>query len=120
MSSSTKITRHDLDESVFVDIDKDISELQTSNNSLKSDKQDKHNRQTVTLSVSSWSNNSQTITCSGVTENNTIIIAPESTSIEAYGKAEVKCITQNENSLTFTCKKTPEAEINVNVLILGV
>ena len=74
----------------------------------------------IALSIANWSGNSQTVTCNGVTENNTIIISPEPTSIEVYGKAEIKCITQNENSLTFTCKKTPEVEINVNVLILGV
>lgn len=118
--SSTKITRHDLDESVFETIEQEISDLKSTNESFVSSKQDKHSTTTIVLPVASWSNNSQTIICTGVTENNTIIIAPEPTSIEAYGKAEVKCITQNENSLTFTCKKTPETEINVNVLILGV
>ena len=118
--SSTKITKHDLDESVFENVEQDISELQTANDSLKSDKQDKHNRQTVTLSVSSWSNNSQTVTCSGVTADNTIIVAPAPESIESYGKAEVKCMSQSLNSLTFTCSKTPETTLNINVLILGV
>lgn len=76
--------------------------------------------ETIVLSVSSWSNNSQTVVCNGVTTNNTVIISPAPASIDAYNKAEIKCISQDTNSLTFTCKKAPEIELTVNVLILGV
>lgn len=74
----------------------------------------------VSLAVGSWNNNSQTVTCIGVTADNAIVTSPAPESIESYGKAEVKCMSQSLNSLTFTCSKTPETTLNINVLILGV
>lgn len=118
--SSTKITKFDLDDSVFEQVEQDIANLQQANENLDSDKQDKHSTVTVTLSVASWTDNSQTVTCNGVTVDNTVIISPSPTSHDAYGSAKVICTTQGVNSLTFTCGEVPESNLTVNVVILGV
>ena len=120
MSSSTKITKHDMDDSVFEQVQQDIANLQQANENLGSDKQDKHSTVAVTLSVASWSNNSQTVVCNGVTVDNTVIISPSPISHNVYGSAKVICTTQGVNSLTFTCEETPESNLTVNVIILGV
>lgn len=120
MSSSTKITKYDLDDSVFEQVEQDIANLQQANENLGSDKQDKHSTVTVTLSVASWSNNSQTVAATGVTVDNTVIVSPSPTSHIAYGSAKVICTAQASNSLTFTCEEVPERDIDVNIVILGV
>lgn len=73
---------------------------------------------TLNLSTSGWSNNSQTVTASGVTTTNTVIISPLPTSIGTWSKYGVICTAQASNSLTFTCETTPINSINVNVIII--
>lgn len=111
--SSTKITKFDLDDSVFEQVEQDIA-------NLGSDKQDKHSTGTVTLTVASWTDNSQTVTCNGVTVDNTVIISPSPISHTSYCNAKVVCTAQGANSLTFICEETPESNLSVNVVILGV
>lgn len=78
----------------------------------------KKSKVTVTLSASSWNNLSQSVTASGVTSDNDVIIAPASSSHDAYGEAGVRCTGQSSNRLTFTCKEKPTSNLTVNVLIL--
>lgn len=73
---------------------------------------------TVTLNASSWSSNQQSVTASGVTADNDVIISPASGSHDAYGEAGVRCTGQTNNSLTFTCTEKPSSNLSVNVLIL--
>ena len=73
---------------------------------------------TVTLNASSWSSNQQSVTASGVTADNDVIISPASGSHDAYGEAGVRCTGQTSNRLTFTCKEKPSSNLSVNVLIL--
>ena len=106
--SSTKITRHDMDDSVFEGVaTEDYAQAQ-------------HKRVTITLSVASWSNNSLKIACGGVLSSNTVVVSPAPDSHVAYGKANVRCTAQGTNLLTFVCDKVPEADLTVNVMILGV
>lgn len=79
----------------------------------------KHSTVTATLAAASWSSNAQTVTVSGVTSSNTVIISPAPASQEAYTKAGVYCSDQAANSLTFSCKTAPTAALTVNVVILG-
>lgn len=72
---------------------------------------------TVVLTVAGWSNNSQTVTATGVTSSNSIIVTPAPTSIDNYANANVICTTQGTNSLTFTCENVPDESITVNILI---
>lgn len=78
----------------------------------------KKSKLTVTLSSYGWSNLSQSVTASGVTSDNDVIISPASNSHDAYGEAGVRCSGQSSNRLTFTCKEKPTGNLSVNVLIL--
>ena len=46
---------------------------------------------TVTLTVAGWSDNSQTVTASGVTANNAVVISPAPSSYSSYGEFGVYC-----------------------------
>lgn len=72
----------------------------------------------ITLNAASWASNSQTVTVSGVSTSNIVIVSPSPDSFEAYGEAGVRCSAQANNSLTFTCSDTPSANLTVNVIIL--
>lgn len=74
---------------------------------------------TVTLAVASWSNKNQTVTASGVTTSNTIIVTPAPASFLAYGEAQVRCISQATNSLTFQCEDVPTVALTVNVTCIN-
>ena len=73
---------------------------------------------TGTIQVANWSGSTATITVTGVTASNTVIVSPAPSSIAAWVKGELKCTAQGTNSLTFTCTTTPTAAININVLIV--
>lgn len=74
---------------------------------------------TITLAVASWSSSSQSVTATGVTASNTVIISPAPTSIDDYAAAGIKCTAQAANSLTFTCATTPIVAISVNVVAIN-
>ena len=74
---------------------------------------------TVSLPSSGWSSNSATVTVSGVTASNTIIVSPSSASYANYVAANVRCTAQAANSLTFACDSVPSSTLTVNVLILN-
>ena len=83
---------------------------------------DQHNPITnlqVTLAAASWSDKSITVTATGVTTSNIIFLAPTPASQTIYTEAQIICITQAENSLTFTCDTVPSSDITVNVVIIG-
>lgn len=86
-------------------------------NVLLDDKQKKHIAPLVVLPASGWSNNMQIISVSGVTENNSIIIAPAPISFAEYGVAGIYCAVQANGKLTFRCSSAPSVDISVNVLI---
>ena len=72
----------------------------------------------VTL-LSSWrSNNAQTVTATGVTTTNTVIVSPDPLNIEEYASKKVYCSTQWVNSLAFACEDVPSNDLVVNVVIL--
>lgn len=73
----------------------------------------------VTLTAANWSDNEITVTATGVTADNSIIVSPSPESISDYATAMVYCSAQASNSLTFTCTTAPENDIVVNVLILN-
>ena len=73
----------------------------------------------VSITVGSWSSNTATVTVSGVTSTNTVIVAPTPASVDDYAFSGIKCTTQGTNSLTFTCGITPTSTIGVNVLVVS-
>ena len=72
---------------------------------------------TVTLTVAGWSDNSQTVTASGVTANNAVVVSPAPDSYVSYGEFGVYCSAQAAGTLTFTCDSVPTTDITVNVII---
>jgi hypothetical protein len=77
--------------------------------------------QTITLLSANWVANAQTITVTGVTTSNVILLAPTDTAENqaAYLDNKIKCTAQNTNSLTFTNVTTPTTNISVIVVIIG-
>lgn len=73
---------------------------------------------TVTLTTT-WSSKTQTVSATGVTASNTVIITPTPTSYNAYCEYGVYCSAQSSGTLTFTCDEVPTSSLTVNVLILN-
>ena len=73
---------------------------------------------TATLSTT-WSSNQQTVTVSGVTSSNYIVVSPAPASYDAYCEAGIYCSAQGTNSLTFKCDTVPSAALTVNIMIVN-
>lgn len=74
----------------------------------------------ITLPASGWSSNTQTVTVSGVSADETAQLIqpmPAMASQSAYYGAGVLCSGQAENSLTFTCQTVPTADLTVYVVM---
>ena len=75
---------------------------------------------TVTLTTSGWSSNSQTITVSGVSADETVQLitpVPALASQTAYYEAGILVTGQAANSLTFTCQNVPTEDLTVYVVM---
>lgn len=72
---------------------------------------------TVTLAAADWVAGSQTVTATGVTASNTVIVTYAPTSRATWLACGVYCSGQTSNSLTFTCSQAPSANLTANVLI---
>ena len=76
----------------------------------------------VSLSAYSWSASApytQTVSASGVTASNTVIVAPAYASQAHYNDCGVGASAQAAGNLTFTAQSKPSATLTVNVLILN-
>ena len=73
----------------------------------------------VSLTVANWSNNSQTVSVTGVSASNSVIVSPAPASIDDYVAGGIKCTAQASGTLTFTCTTTPSTAISVNVLVIN-
>lgn len=91
-----------------------IIEEQTAN------KADKSVAGTAALTASAWSNNAQTVSASGVTTTNNVIVSPAAkASADIWAESEVFCTAQGNGTLKFTCTDVPTADISVNIVIVG-
>jgi hypothetical protein len=82
--------------------------------------QTKHITKTVILTQEEWSDSGRiTVNIDGVTEDNTIIVAPSPDSKDAYNEAGVSCYSQYDGSLEFSCTTLPESNLTVNIIILN-
>lgn len=75
---------------------------------------------TGTLIVSNWNSNSYSLSLSGIKSNvtsQTIQISPYNTSLEEYAACEVKCISQSEDTLNFSCSSTPSNNLSIYIII---
>lgn len=74
---------------------------------------------TVTLTAAGWSNYEQTVSATGVTTSNLVIVSPVPSDTAEYVDSFVVCTTQLFNALTFTCASMPANDIDVEVAIFG-
>ena len=74
---------------------------------------------TVTLAAASWSSQSITVSATWVTASNTVIVAPDPSSMTDYTDWWVYCSAQWTDSLTFSCDTEPSNDIDVNVVIIS-
>ncbi len=74
----------------------------------------------VSLSSSAWtlsgSEYIQTVSVSGVTSGNTVIVSPAPASADAYSKASAYCSAQAAGKLTFTSNSEIAASLNIIIL----
>ena len=73
----------------------------------------------VTLTSAGWNSKTQTVTATGVTASNTVIVSPDPSGFNDYVDWVIYCSAQWSNSLTFTCTSEPAVDIVVNVVILN-
>ena len=73
---------------------------------------------TITLTVEGWSTDAQTVTATGVTASNTVIVSPVPSAMSDYVGGGIVCTAQGANTLTFECGTTPTSAIDVNVVII--
>lgn len=74
--------------------------------------------QTVSIAPSVWSGLTATVSVSGVTATNTLIVTYHPDSFTDASNASIYCSAQAADSLTFKCVTAPTATIKINVLIL--
>lgn len=67
---------------------------------------------TVTLPVAGWSSKTQTVTVSGITTTNLVLVGTNDTN-------GIMCTAQGSNSLTFTCVTVPTANVTVSIAYLS-
>ena len=73
----------------------------------------------VTLTAAGWSGTTQTVTVSGVTADNMVIVTYAPGSRAAWTDADIYCSAQAANALVFTCSDTPTTDVIANVAIFG-
>jgi hypothetical protein len=73
---------------------------------------------TVTLPVSGWSDNTQSIEVTGVTASNIVMVTPAPNSAAVWSSGGVICSGQGQDTLSFSCEVVPTSDIVVNVVIL--
>lgn len=72
----------------------------------------------VTLTADGWSNGVQTVSVTGVTTTDHVIVAPCPDAYPAYISSNVRCTAQGDGTLMFTATTTPTAGMVINVIIL--
>lgn len=73
----------------------------------------------IVLGAGFWTDNTQIVPVSGVTESNTVIVGA-SGDPKAYAEASIYCLEQTQGSLTFACATPPTQDISVNILVINV
>ena len=74
---------------------------------------------TITIPAASWGSGQATVSAPGVTAGNTVIVSYAEESYESYTESGIRCTGQGEGTLTFVCESTPDAAVDVNVVILN-
>ena len=73
----------------------------------------------LTLTPTDWVDNNQSVTATGVTLNNVVLVSPTPMDAEVYMQAGIFCSTQERDSLGFSCETIPTTPITVNVVVFA-
>lgn len=73
---------------------------------------------TASLTSTGWSSNSKTVSVTGVTASNSVLVTPAPASMDDYANCGIKCTAQAAGTLTFSCTTVPSSTITVNVMII--
>lgn len=104
---------------VYDDVGKSLDVTITDINNDIEKKEDKHQRITITIPVSAWTDNTCVMTVTGILTTSTLMVSPVYESEQAYSTSGVCCVSQDVNELTFTCTSAPEEDLVVNVVVFG-
>ena len=74
---------------------------------------------TIELTAAGWSNNTQSVSVEGVTEDNNVFIAAAPETRMEFASCGIFCTAQNDGSLTFECKSVPTGAISANISIFA-
>lgn len=76
----------------------------------------------ITLAAAAWTaaeeGFTQTVSCTGVTSTNAVIVAAAPSHLMAYAENTVFCSAQASNQLTFTAMILPDQDLPVNVMMI--
>ena len=76
----------------------------------------------VSLGTTGWTTSgskvTKSVTVTGVTASNNVIVSPAPSYVNDYANSGIICTAQTSNSLTFTADSTPTVNITVNILIV--
>ena len=73
---------------------------------------------TATIATADWSSQTATVSVTGVTSSNIVIVSPDPTCASDWAAAGVLCTAQGSGTLTFTCSTTPTASLTANVVVM--
>lgn len=74
---------------------------------------------TLTLATEQWVQGSMTVAVPGVTESSCVFLAPAPASRDAFIDADIHLSQQAAGALTFEAADTPQANVQVNVVIIA-
>lgn len=74
---------------------------------------------TATLSASGWSNNTQTVSVSGVASDTMVIVGPATSAIDLWRDHAIYCSAQGSGTLTFGCQTTPSSDVVINIIAIS-
>lgn len=73
---------------------------------------------TATIPTTGWSSNSITVSVSGITSSNDVIVGPSPSSAAGWTDAGILCTAQGSGTLTFTRQHANATALTANVLIM--
>lgn len=75
----------------------------------------------INIPVATWNatNLNCTVSASGVTADNAVVVTPDPASMDVYSAAGIVCTAQAAGTLTFTCKTVPTVAVAINIMVVG-
>ena len=72
---------------------------------------------TATLTAALWVNKTQTVTVSGLSATEDILVSPAPASWADWGTAGIRAVSQAAGSVTFECDTAPASDLTAQIVI---